>query len=262
MRQLIVLMLVVTITVLPSFAQQATDTAAQQSQTTSTASTATTAPQPTASLAAVNAPVVPKLTDGGAALVKAAAAPKRSKRGAILGAITGGLAGAVSGLLVGGGTREILQRAAIGAATGALIGFVIGKHQDNLYANRDQAVQEAGYVPSDGFMLQVEQVNVEPGVLKPGVETMLHVRYLVISPDPNEKITMKTTCGLRYSDTYLATDGPSPFTLTGGGIVDTTVPVTVPKNAPAGTYTIETIVEDSQGRTHDTGTNAAIIAAS
>ncbi len=119
---------------------------------------------------------------------------------------------------------------------------------------RVYAVLAYGYVPSDGFVLKIVRVNFDQNVLKPGSQMTVDVRWVVISPEPNERITIKTTAGLRYSDsnnTYLATVGPNPFTLTGGGVVDTMIPVTVPQNAPAGKYTVDAIIDDGQGGAHD-----------
>jgi hypothetical protein len=77
----------------------------------------------------------------------------------------------------------------------------------------------------------------------------LYVRYLVLGPDPNEPITVRTFLGLRYGDDYVFGTGPNEFVLPrGGGIVESTTPLTLPKQAMPGTYRAEALVEDARGR--------------
>jgi Glycine zipper len=170
----------------------------------------------------------------------------RAKQSALRGALAGGLAGMLVAVKTG---RSPLAGALIGAATGGLVGFLIGKNQDHIYAGRDEAVRLANYDPSQGYVMRVEQLSFEPANAKPGERATLSIRYLVIGPDPNEKITVNCFRGIKYQDNYILGDGPSSFEVPrGGGIITTTSQITIPKDAPAGTYAVEATFDDPGGR--------------
>jgi outer membrane lipoprotein SlyB len=187
----------------------------------------------------------------------------RPKSNAIIGGIIGGVLGAATGVLAGKQGDEVIARAVAGAAIGATIGFSVGKHQDRIFAGRDLAVRTAGYDGSQGYMARVENVAFDPPNAKPGQHAKLYVRYLVLGPDPNESLTIRLFRGLKYGDDYIFGAGPNEFIVPkGGGIVDSTVELTLPKKAPEGTYSIEALLEDSKGRfPQAVGTGALYIVA-
>ena len=173
----------------------------------------------------------------------------RAKRGAILGAITGALSGAAIAGLRG---EDPLQGAAAGAVAGALVGFLIGKSQDRVYARRDEAIRVAGYDPSQGYVARVEEVRFDPAQPKPGQTATLYVRYLVVGPNAGEDIKVRVFRGLKYGEEYVMGAGPNEFVVPqGGGIVESTMTVTLPAKAPQGTYGVEALLEDPQGRFAD-----------
>jgi hypothetical protein len=170
----------------------------------------------------------------------------RAKRGAALGAIGGALLGAAVAGLRG---QNPLGGAVAGAAVGALTGFLIGKSQDRVYAQRDEAVRVAQYDPSQGYVARVEEVRFEPEHPKPGETATLYVRYLVVGPNPGEDIRVRVFRGLKYGQEYVLGYGPSEFAVPqGGGIVESRTTVTLPAEAPPGTYGLEALVDDPQGR--------------
>jgi hypothetical protein len=176
----------------------------------------------------------------------------RATRGAILGAMSGALLGALSARLRGG---SVGKGAAIGAAAGGVTGFLVGRSRDALAAGREQAIRRAAYDPSQGYVLRLEEVKAEPSSLAPGGTATLSVRYLVIGPNPDEKITVHCFRGLKYQDDYMTGDGPAAFVVSnGGGIVISSSPITLPKEAPPGSYVVEELLEDPQGRFHQSAT--------
>lgn len=174
----------------------------------------------------------------------------RSKKGAIVGALAGAVLGAVVSGARGGNPWE---GAATGAVAGAVVGFVAGKSQDRLYAQRDEAIRLAGYDPSQGYVARVEEVRFEPAQPKPGQTANLYVRYLVVGPNPGEDIQVRMFRGLKYGDDYILGVGPNEFVVPrGGGIVESSMPVTLPGKAPAGSYDVEALLEDPLGRFSET----------
>ena len=170
----------------------------------------------------------------------------RAKKGALVGALVGAVAGAATAAATG---RNLWEGAAVGAVSGAVVGFVIGKGQDKIYANRDDAIRTAGYNPSQGYLARVEEIRFEPAQPKPGQTANLYVRYLVVGPNPNEDIKVRMFRGLKYGDDYIVGAGPNEFVVPrGGGIVESTMPVTLPAKVPQGTYGLEALLEDPAGR--------------
>jgi outer membrane lipoprotein SlyB len=170
----------------------------------------------------------------------------RAKRWALIGALTGAVLGAVTAGATG---QNAWEGAAVGAVAGGIAGFLIGKGQDKIYAERDQAVRVAQYDPSQGYVAQIQEVKFDPAQPKPGQSANLYVRYLVVGPDPREDITVRMFRGLKYGEDYVVGAGPNDFTIPrGGGIVESTVAVTLPAKAPQGTYGVEALLEDPAGR--------------
>jgi hypothetical protein len=195
------------------------------------------------------------------------AGQSRAKKKAIAGALIGGLLGGVSASLAGMSHEEIANRVVAGAIAGATAGYAIGKHQDQIFAGRDLAVRRAGYHSSgyhssDGYVARIEEVVFDPANPKPGQTASLYVRYLVLGPDPNESIKVQMFRGLKYGDDYVFGAGPNEFVVPkGGGVVESTMQVTLPKKAIIGTYTVEALLEDADGRfPQASGTGAVYIA--
>ena len=183
---------------------------------------------------------------------------KRTVKDTLKGVLAGGLAGA---LTAARRHQSIVKGVLIGAAVGGVAGFLIGHAQDKVYAGRDQAVELAHYDPSQGYVMRVEEMSVEPANAKPGEAATLTVRYLVIGPDPHEAITVNCFRGIKYQDDYIFGNGPSSFVVPhGGGIVTSRVQVTIPKEAPAGTYAVEAMFDDPRGRFQQASSSPLYIA--
>jgi hypothetical protein len=173
----------------------------------------------------------------------------RSKKGAVVGFLAGALVGAATAALGGGSSDDVLKHALAGGVAGAIAGFAVGKRQDQIHADRDHAVRQAGYERSQGYVARVEEVSFDPAQPKPGSTAKLYVRYFVIGPDPNEQIKVRMFRGLKYGEDYIFGAGPNEFTVPkGGGVVESTMEVTLPKKAPHGTYSVEAVVADAKGR--------------
>lgn len=212
---------------------------------------------------------------GGCATTKPASAPaagkpenvkewitqNHSRKKTVIGALAGALAGAATAALTG---NDPWTGAAAGAVAGAMAGLVVGKRQDRLAAARDHAVREARYESSQGYVARVESVAFDPPRAKPGQTATISVRYLVVGPNPAEAIKINLFRGLKYGDDYILAAGPNEFTIPrGGGIVDSTMQITLPAKAPQGTYGVEALIEDSEGRFEQVvGTNTLYIVAS
>jgi hypothetical protein len=172
----------------------------------------------------------------------------RAKKTAVLGALIGAALGAASASLSGMDSDEVVRHAIAGGVAGAVAGFAIGKRQDRIFAQRDTAVREAHYETSQGYVARVQEVRFDPPQPKPGQTATLYVRYLVVGPNPNERIKVTMFRGLKYGDDYVYGIEPNVFVVpNGGAIVESTAMVTLPKKAPEGTYSVEALIENPEG---------------
>jgi osmotically inducible lipoprotein OsmB len=183
----------------------------------------------------------------------------RATRNAILGALAGAALGALAAQARGG---KAWQGAAIGGVAGGIAGYALGKSQDRLAADRAQAVRLAGYDASQGYVLRLDSFQSDPATIAPGGTVTISVRYLVIGPDPREKIAVNYFRGIKYQDSYLNGTGPTSYAVPGGGgLVSATWSMSLPKEASPGSYVIEELIEDPHGRFQVTATAPLYIAA-
>lgn len=173
----------------------------------------------------------------------------RARANAWRGFLAGAIIGVATVVITGGSGEDMARRALELGVVGAIAGFAIGKAQDRVYAARDNAVRESGYTSAQGYVGHVQVVQLHPRHPKPGTAATLYVRYIVIGPDPKERIKVKLFRGLKYGDNYVFGAGPNEFVVpNGGGVVESRVSLTFPEKAPVGTYGIEALLEDSRNR--------------
>jgi outer membrane lipoprotein SlyB len=181
----------------------------------------------------------------------------RSRKSAVAGAIMGAVVG---GLLARARGQNVVQGAAAGAVVGGVSGYLVGRHRDKVFYSRDQAVQMAGYQPSDGYVMRIQDVRFDPETIKPGQSATLHIRYLVIGPDPHETIKINCYRGIKYQGSYMTGEQATLKVPNGGGVIESTAEFTLPADAPAGTYAAEAMMEEAQGRVNQSGTSPLYIA--
>lgn len=175
----------------------------------------------------------------------------RARKKALIGALAGATVGAATAALTG---HDPWRGAAAGAIAGAISGFVVGKRQDTLFASRDEAARRIGYDASQGYVMRIDEVSLDPADPRAGDEVELYVRYVVIGPDPQETLSVSSFTGIKYDGEYVKVDPHDGFRVErGGGIVESRVRLTLPARAPSGTYAIETLLEDPSGRFSDSG---------
>lgn len=181
----------------------------------------------------------------------------RARKSSVMGAIGGAILGGVLARLRGG---NVAQGAIAGAVVGGVAGYLVGRHRDRVFYSRDQAVQMAGYQPSDGYVMRIQDVRFDPETIKPGQSATLHIRYLVIGPDPHETIKINCYRGIKYQGSYMTGEQATLEVPKGGGVVESTAEFTLPAEAPAGTYTAEAMMEEAQGRVTGSQTSPLYIA--
>jgi len=181
----------------------------------------------------------------------------RSRKGAVTGAIVGGVLGGLRAKLLG---QNVARGVAAGAAVGGVAGYLIGRHKDVVQYSRDEAVRAVNYQPGDGYVIRVQEIRFDPQTVQPGQKATLHIRYLVIGPDPKETLEIHCYRGIKYQGSYLTGEDATIKVPHGGGIVDATAEFELPSNAPNGTYSAEAQLEDTQGRANQSQSSPLYIA--
>lgn len=157
---------------------------------------------------------------------------------------TGGLIGAGAGGLLGAliGKDKPLLGAAIGVAVGALAGMAIGYYMDKKEKNATETAQDLNYQPSQGTVIKVEDVRMEPETVRGGDTSKLVVTYALADNDPNKTVQVKETRQIWSGDQQLKQIGPVAKNRNAGTYV-TEQEVTFPKDLPEATYTLRGTVE-------------------
>jgi len=158
-------------------------------------------------------------------------------------------AGALGGAVVGGllgGTRG----AVVGGLLGGLAGGVIGNHIDQQEKSRAQTSRDYAYAPSQGIRLRVEAVRANPAVLSPGETVNVNLTYAVLTTSADQQVLVRETRDIQVNG---ASVGKTHIDIAReGGTWKSTVPVTLPANAPMGKYRVIASVEMAGG-SRDTG---------
>jgi uncharacterized protein YcfJ len=157
---------------------------------------------------------------------------------------TGGLIGAGTGGLLGSliGKDKPLLGAAIGVAVGALAGMAIGYYIDKKEKNATETAQALNHQPSQGTVIKVEDVRMEPETVRGGDTSKLVVTYALADSDPNKTVQVKETRQIWSGDQQLKQIGPVSKNRNAGTYV-TEQEVTFPKDLPEATYTLRGTVE-------------------
>jgi hypothetical protein len=110
-------------------------------------------------------------------------------------AIGGALLGAAIGALTGGG-RGAARGAIIGGVSGGVIGFAASwNHCIGLFSNLEtypvadykQTAQDINYQPSQGDVVEIKDLALDPSTANPGTTVNLTGKYIVMNSDPNAK---------------------------------------------------------------------------
>jgi Protein kinase domain len=125
-----------------------------------------------------------------------------------------------------------------------------------LAAGEDQGT---AYVPSaatasaPGYVVQVQDLAIEPANLRPGDTAIVGVHFQVRGPDPHEDITVLLFFGLVAQGRYVLGKRTSFVLLNGGAALGSkplhsTCRISIPRTLAPGSYAIAVTVADAQDR--------------
>ncbi len=160
------------------------------------------------------------------------------------GALGGAAVGAALGSIIGAATGSAATGAWVGAAAGGLVGgvggFLYAQHQNNQIRSAQMAQQSYGYSPSRGNIVAVEQASVSPSRVRPGEPVKMDVTYTVLTPE-NQPTTATIIREVAVGGRQIV----QPYQVTASnpnGTYSDSAQLTLPKDAPRGSYTVVTKV--------------------
>ena len=160
--------------------------------------------------------------------------------GLATGAGIGAAGGAIAGGLITGGRRGMLW----GALAGALVGGAIGAYKDSQDKTAAETNATHSYTPEKGVQLQMESVAAEPQSATPGQDVSLKATYAIMAPDPQQQIEIKETRTITLNGQNVA--NTEITVVRAPGTRTSTVPITLPDNAKAGTYELKIAVSTGE----------------
>lgn len=160
--------------------------------------------------------------------------------------------GAAGGAIIGGLASGSRKGMVIGGLLGALAGGLLGNYEDHKDRNAADTMRANNYDPQSGVQLQMQSVAADPQSISPGENVDLKMTYAVMAPRPRHEVGITET---------------RTVTLNGQKVVDQTIqvyrvagtytsmqPVTLPADAPRGTYQMEETVTSGAQSSSMTGT--------
>lgn len=165
------------------------------------------------------------------------------------GAVGGAAAGAALGSIIGAATGSPATGAWVGAATGAIAGGLGGalyaRHMNQQMKNRNVAVQQYNYNPSQGVLVDISQAAATPRTARPGQTVNMIMTYTVLTPE-NAPTQVTLYREVRLNGETMGQ--PSAIqVMNQNGTFQDRIAFTVPPNAGAGLYTVSNRVLTSYG---------------
>ncbi len=161
-------------------------------------------------------------------------------------------AGAAGGALVGGLIGRNTTGVVVGGLLGALAGGAIGQYMDRQERTAAQARADTGYAPSQGNVVRVDRVAVDPQAVAAGGTVNLGATYTVLTPNAMEAVVVRETREVRYNGLLVA--NPTTEFSRGNGTFTSAMPITLPAKSGKGAYEVVTTVSVGDRSSRGMGT--------
>jgi hypothetical protein len=131
--------------------------------------------------------------------------------------------------------------AVLGGLLGALAGGAIGHYAYDKKKTREDTSAKYDYKSSRGVMVNIEDTTVVPATAKGGDTVDIKTTYAVLTPDARKDLTVTETREIRYQGELFGK--PEVRVTREDGTYTSTVPVTLPKDAKKGKYSVIVTVQ-------------------
>src|SRR4030042_2083525 len=161
-------------------------------------------------------------------------------RGAATGAGIGAVAGATAGALLGSSGAKT-EMAVLGGLLGALAGGLIGHYAYDKKKSEKETAEKYNYQSTQGAMVRIENAEAVPKTVSQGKTVDMKMTYALLGMGGERNVT--ETREIRYKGELY---GKPQVTVTRGeGTFLSTIPITLPSDAPKGKYEIIMTVQAS-----------------
>ena len=156
------------------------------------------------------------------------------------------VAGAAGGTLLGGMTFKSAGGTVVGGLLGGLAGGLIGNTMETQSKDRTTTVQDYYYTSTQGTVVRIEKVEVEPASIRPGEKVNLIAHYALLTPQPDQRVTVTERWDITRGKE--PTGNPVHTVQREGGTWGSALPITVPTTARAGKYRVALTLEAGGSR--------------
>ncbi len=163
------------------------------------------------------------------------------------GAGLGAAGGAIAGGLISGRRKGMVW----GGLLGALAGGLLGAYADHKDRSAEATRADANYDPQSGVQLMMKKASVEPKTVSPGQEVDLKMTYVVLAPQSQQEVKLTERRVVQLNGETEIDHGSEVYRTS--GTWSSTQPVTLPANAPSGTYEFKATVTSGNAVQHDDG---------
>jgi hypothetical protein len=165
------------------------------------------------------------------------------------GALGGAATGAALGAIIGVATGSPATGAWIGAASGALVGGVGGylyaQHRNSEISSQQAAAAAYNYQPSQGNVVNIDQVSASPSVVARGQQVNLGMQYTFLT-DSGGPMSVTLVREVYFHGQMVGQPFQTTVSNPNGSFSDT-VAYSIPNNASPGNYTVISRVVSSYG---------------
>jgi len=163
-------------------------------------------------------------------------------KGAATGAGIGAATGAIAGALLGSKGAKT-EMAVVGGLLGAVAGGAIGHYAYDKKRSQEETVRKYDYKPSDGILVRIEDVSVDPPVAKPGDRVDMKMTYAVLGTQAGKEIELAEIREISYEGQLYGK--PEVTVKRDDGTFSSSLPLVLPSDAKQGKYTVTMTVKGS-----------------
>ncbi|HEX9882408.1 MAG TPA: hypothetical protein VGA79_00430 [Desulfobaccales bacterium] len=172
--------------------------------------------------------------------------PARSTgAGALGGAATGAAVGSIIGAATGSPATGAWVGAAAGGVLGAVGGYLYAEHRNSQARSSQAAAQAYNYTPTQGNVVSIDRVDVNPSRVGAGQQVQLGMTYTILTPD-NRPAAVTLVREVRLGGNMVG----QPYQTTvnnANGTYSDQVAYSLPGNATRGTYTVTSRINSNYG---------------
>lgn len=172
--------------------------------------------------------------------------PARSTgAGALGGAATGAAVGSIIGAATGSPATGAWVGAAAGGVLGAVGGYLYAEHRNSQARSSQAAAQAYNYTPTQGNVVSIDRVDVNPSGVMAGQQVQLGMTYTILTPD-NRPVAVTLVREVRLGGTMVGQPYQTTVNNANGTYTDQ-VAYALPGNATRGTYTVTSRINSNYG---------------